>query len=82
MATHAQTLQQIFAGNLRQRRKAMGMSQEALALQAGVDRTFVSQIERGIGNPSLQTMARLANTLSIELAALLSHHDVESSPSI
>lgn len=38
---------------------------------ADVDRTFVSQIERGIGNPSLLIMTRLAAALDIELHQLL-----------
>ena len=75
MTTHQDQLQNVFAENLRQRRKLLRLSQESLALQAGVDRTFVSQIERGIGNPSLQTMARLAKTLGIDLPSLLSRAD-------
>jgi transcriptional regulator with XRE-family HTH domain len=38
---------------------------------ANVDRTFVSQIERGIGNPSLLIMTRLAAALDVELHQLL-----------
>ena len=75
MITPQDQLQKVFAENLRQRRKLLRLSQEALALLAGVDRTFVSQIERGIGNPSLQTMARLANTLDIDLPSRLIRAD-------
>lgn len=60
-----------FAAQLKKRRKVVGLSQEALALLADVDRTFVSQIERGIGNPSLLIMTRLAGALSVELHELL-----------
>ena len=74
-----------FAARLKCRRKALGLSQEALALMADVDRTFVSQIERGIGNPSLLIMTRLAAALDVELHQLLqpeppTHQDFDHSP--
>jgi transcriptional regulator with XRE-family HTH domain len=58
--------------NIRTRRKALGLSQEALALEAEVNRTFVSQIERAIGNPSLHTLCRLASRLELSCSELLS----------
>ena len=51
----------------RQLREQFGLSQEALALNAGVDRTYVSGIERGVRNPSLKSMQRLAAELDITL---------------
>jgi transcriptional regulator with XRE-family HTH domain len=59
------------AANLRQRRLVLGLSQERLALDADIDRTFVSQIERGIGNPSLRILCQLADRLEVDLASLL-----------
>jgi transcriptional regulator with XRE-family HTH domain len=59
------------AFNIRTRRKALGLSQEALALEADVNRTFVSQIERAIGNPSLHTLCRLSDRLGIDCSVLL-----------
>lgn len=59
------------AHNIRIRRKALGLSQEALALEADVNRTFVSQIERSIGNPSLHTLCRLSRRLGMECHELL-----------
>lgn len=50
---------------LREQRSARGLSQEALALQADVDRTFVSQIERGIRQPTLTTLCKLATALDV-----------------
>lgn len=44
-----------------------GLSQEALALEAGVDRTYVSQLERGIANPSLMILYRISKVLETEL---------------
>ena len=49
-----------FGRVLREQRIAAGVSQEALALSADVDRTFVSQIERGIRQPTLTTLCKLA----------------------
>ena len=48
-------------------REQTGLSQEALALNAGIDRTYVSGIERGVRNPSLKSMQRLAAELGITL---------------
>ncbi len=52
-------------------RKRVGLSQEALALQAGINRSYVGQIERGIGNPSLLVLVKLAATLQIDVADLM-----------
>lgn len=60
-------LQIKLAKDIRAARRAVGMSQEALALQAEVDRTYVSQLERGIANPSLFVLYRLASVLGCDL---------------
>lgn len=52
-----------FGTALRARRNALGISQEELAFRSGVHRTFVSELERGVKNPSLTTIARLALAL-------------------
>jgi len=59
------------AKNIRQQRSAMNLSQEGLAQLAGVHRTFVSQIERGLRNLSLDVLLKLANTLQVDPAELL-----------
>lgn len=61
----------ILAENLKAARKGLGLSQEALALETGIDRTYVSGIERGRRNPSLTMIARLAEKLHTTPAALL-----------
>lgn len=71
------------ASNLKAVRKAKGLAQERLALDAGVDRTVVSKIERGVTNPSLDVLLRLANHLDVHVGQLLLPHarlksDVES----
>lgn len=73
--TRQTTLEQVrldLASNLRRIRLEKKIAQEKLALEAGVDRTFVSKIERGIGNPSLEVLLKLANRLEIGLSELLS----------
>lgn len=60
--------------NLKNIRKSQNIAQEKLALEAGVDRTFVSKIERGIGNPSLEVLLRLSNRLGVSVADLLAEN--------
>ena len=57
--------------NLKSTRMARGLAQERLALDAGVDRTVVSKIERAVTNPSLEILLRLANHLDVEVGQLL-----------
>jgi transcriptional regulator with XRE-family HTH domain len=59
------------AANVRQVRKAVGLSQEELALAAEVDRTYVSQVERGKRNITVVVLARLARALKTTPAALV-----------
>lgn len=56
--------------SLKAHRIAMGKSQEVLGFEAAVDRTYISQIERGVGNPSVLTLAHLCHALGITLADL------------
>lgn len=50
---------------LRTLRKKAGLSQEQLALSAGVERNFVSLIERGINQPTIRVIFKLSNALQI-----------------
>jgi len=59
------------AKNIRHHRGTVNLSQEGLAQLAGVHRTFVSQIERGLRNLSLDVLLKLANTLQVDPAELL-----------
>jgi transcriptional regulator with XRE-family HTH domain len=59
------------AQRVRALRAERGLSQEALAHEAGIDRTYQSQIERGVGNPSLKVLCAIAEVLEIELESLL-----------
>jgi two-component system response regulator len=55
---------------IKSKRSEMGVSQEELADRAGLHRTYVSDIERGTRNPSLESIEKLAQALEISLPAL------------
>ncbi len=59
------------AQSVKLRRKELGLSQEELADMAEIDRTYASQIERGVANPSLEVLYRVARSLDIDLPVLL-----------
>ncbi|GAB3723486.1 hypothetical protein GCM10027594_04440 [Hymenobacter agri] len=61
----------VFGLVIKQMRKELGLSQEALADEAKLDRTFISQLETGSKQPSLTTIFRLASALRIEASDLL-----------
>jgi transcriptional regulator with XRE-family HTH domain len=63
-------LQVQFGTNLRMQRLSQAMSQEALAYDADIAMNYLSGIERGTRNPSLQIIERLANALRIPVANL------------
>ena len=54
----------IVAENVRRARKAAGLSQEKLAFEAGLDRTYISQVERRLMNLTIGVLARLAKALA------------------
>jgi transcriptional regulator with XRE-family HTH domain len=64
-------LRQAFAANLRRLRHAKGISQEVLAHEAGVNRTYMSKLEKGASYPGLEIIAKLATVLGVEPAELL-----------
>jgi len=67
----ASTLSKQFGMAIRSRRMAAGLSQEALAEKAGVHPTYLSMVERGIRNPTLDVASRLAKALKIPLPQLI-----------
>lgn len=48
-------------------RAKVGISQKELSAQTGIDQSDISKIERGIGNPSVSTLNRLARAMGMEL---------------
>lgn len=59
-------LRDIFATNLRRLRNAKGMSQDDLAYEAEVSRSYLSQLEKGVFYVSLKIIGRLAEALDAE----------------
>ena len=56
---------------MRQLRTSAGITQEELAFKAGIDRTYASQIERAVANPSLGIICQIADALNCEPEELL-----------
>lgn len=61
--------QQLVAHNIRKLRVRQNLSQENLAVDAGIDRTYVSRLERGMENPTVAVLERLAEALASEIGA-------------
>ena len=64
---------QALAQNLRRFRVEKGLSQEALAFAANIDRTYVSGIERGVRNPTLDILDSFAAALAVTADVLIKH---------
>jgi transcriptional regulator with XRE-family HTH domain len=64
-------LREVFATNLRRLRHANGLSQDDLAYEAEVSRSYLSQLEKGAYFASLKIIGRLAEALNVEPAELL-----------
>ena len=64
-------LREVFATNLRRLRHEKGLSQDDLAYEAEVSRSYLSQLEKGAHYVSLKIVGRLAEALAVEPAELL-----------
>lgn len=62
---------QVFGTNVRRLRLEKGLSQEEFGFVAGIDRTYVSGVERGLRNPTLLLAEKFAQGLGVELDELL-----------
>jgi transcriptional regulator with XRE-family HTH domain len=68
------------ARNLRRLRVERAVSQEALAVDAAVDRTYVSRLERAIENPTILVLERLAKALGADVAEFFDQTQVVRGP--
>jgi transcriptional regulator with XRE-family HTH domain len=64
-------LKQALSSNIQRIRKEQGISQEKLALKAEIDRSYMSQIERCLANPSIDALLRISNALEVAPSELL-----------
>jgi len=69
--THKGPLRDTLAKNMRRLRAVRGLSQEALAYESGLNRTYLSGVERSERNVSIDNIARIAEGLGIEPWKLL-----------
>ena len=64
-------IREVFARNLRKPRHAKGLSQEGLAHEAGIDRTYISALERGAYSATIVMVDKLATALGVDPSRLL-----------
>lgn len=64
-------LREVFAANLRRLRHAKGLSQDDVAYEAEISRSYLSQLEKGSVHASLKIIGKLADVLEIDPAELL-----------
>lgn len=67
-------IRKLFGANVRRYRVAAGLSQEAVAARMGVDRAYVSAIERGAQNVTLLSLWEIAQALSVRPKDLFDEH--------
>ena len=67
----ARQVARLFGAILREAREARGLSQEALALECDIDRSYVSRMERGLRQPTIAMLIRLSETLDVRASALV-----------
>jgi CheY-like chemotaxis protein len=66
-------LKALLGAAIKRHRSALGVSQEELAYRASLHRTYVSDVERGARNPSVESIEKLARGLEISVSALFEH---------
>jgi transcriptional regulator with XRE-family HTH domain len=69
--THKGPLRDILGKNMRRLRAVRGVTQEALAHDSGINRTYISAVERAERNVSIDNVARIAKGLQVEPWKLL-----------
>lgn len=64
-------LVRLLGKNVRRERLRLGLTQDALAVEAGMTRSYLSDLERGTRNPSVNALGLLARALKVDAADLL-----------
>ena len=64
-------LKQALSTNIKRIRKEQGISQEKLALKADIDRSYMSELERCLANPSIEALSKIGNALEVSPSELL-----------
>jgi transcriptional regulator with XRE-family HTH domain len=72
-------IRQTIGWNLRRLRVTKGLSQERLALESNIDRSYVGRIERGMENVTVSALESLAGVLNVRVAELFVEVDSASS---
>ncbi len=72
-----ENLRDCFAKNVRSKRKELGLSQEALASEAGLHRTYISDVERSERNVSIDNIERIAVALNVLPEDLLKEEETD-----
>ncbi len=68
-------LTELLGTAIKKKRFSLGISQEQLAVRAGLHRTYVSDVERGARNPSIRTIGKIAHALQVPLFELFHECD-------
>ena len=71
-------IHELLAINLRRIRVARGISQDELALISGVERAYTGRLERGLMNPTIKTLAKLATALQCDVRDFFDQPDQEA----
>lgn len=72
-----ETLQKCFGKVLREARTNAGYSQEKLALRAGLDRTYIGLMERGLRTPTLYTLILLSSHLNMPASSIVAEVEAQ-----
>ncbi len=68
-------LKKALSANIKRIRLEQGISQEKLALKANIDRSYMSELERCLANPSIEALVRIGNALEVSPSELLQLDD-------
>ena len=70
MCCPAMDVRQLFGDNVSRLRRAKGISQEEFGFHAGIDRTYVSAVERGVRNPTILIAQKFADGFGVPVREL------------